>query len=100
MIKTVDVASEPKHPAVPRTVYVIVDVPPAKASTNSVKELTVATSGSDEDQVPPGTVDDTVVEVPEHKLASKAEAVPASGAVVSVTVTVEVASAHEAAATV
>jgi hypothetical protein len=92
VIKTVDVASDPEHPSVPRTVYVIVEVPPSNALTTPVEELTVATDISDEVQVPPATVEDTVVEVPEHKVASKAEAVPASAAKVSVTVTVAVAS--------
>ena len=80
VIKTVEVASEPKHPSVPKTVYVIVEVPPSNALTTPVKGSTVATNGLDEVQVPPATVEDTVVEVPEHNVESKAVEIPASAA--------------------
>ncbi len=80
VIRTVEVASDPKHPAVPKTVYVIVEVPPDKAFTNPEFKPTVATDISDEVQVPPVIVEDTVVEVPEHRLASKAAEIPASAA--------------------
>ena len=80
MTLTVELASKPEQPAVPRTVYVIVADPAPIAKTSPVTEFTVATKASDVVQVPPATVDDAVVELPEHKVASTIEAVPGSEA--------------------
>ena len=60
--------------------YVIVAVPPDKAFTNPEFTSTVATDISDVLQVPPPTVDVTVVDVPEHNVESKAVEIPASAA--------------------
>ena len=80
MTLTVELASKPKQPAIPRTVYVIVAVPAPIAKTSPVTEFTVATKASDVVQVPPVAVDDAVVELPEHNAASKTDATPASAA--------------------
>ena len=84
-------ASVPIQPAVPETVYVIIAVPALIAFTKPEEALTVAKALFELDQDPPEIVELTVVEVPEHKVASPADNVPVTGACVTSILIVAVA---------
>ena len=77
-IATVEVASP--HGEIPRTVYVIVAVPAPTAKISPVNAFTVATVASDVVHVPPVTVDEALVELPEQRVEDTTLAVPASAA--------------------
>ncbi len=84
---TVDVASVPRHPATPNTVYVKVAVPAPIPVTKPVFKSTVATVTSELVHVPPASVELAVVVEPSQILASVILAVPALGGKVITTVT-------------
>ena len=71
------------------------EVPAVTPVTNPDVELTVATAGVAEDQLPPVTEEESV-EVPLEQIAVVPEIVPADGAAVTVTVLVAVALPHGA----
>ena len=81
------------QPPVPEVVYVIVEVPLETPTTSPVISLIKATEGVREDQVPPVTVEVSVV-VPFEQMAVVPESVPADVGAVTVTVNVAVAFAQ------